>query len=299
MDLSQAAPHFVPAVLIGGALVAESVANRIVEPVSPMVVCTASHLKGMRQMHLGLKRTIGALFGLCALSMVLTPILSGCGGSECARLLGRSDECNATDIQCVDATHISSCVADHCDATWGAPRACPSSKPYCVQTSTAVLRAECATTPSCSATTEACGGAGLCGDGAGKCVLTAAGCAATCGYDGRCGFDGSACITTAEGCAASIQCKTNGTCREVSGYCAASLESCAASTSACGNNGLCGYADGRCAPTEAGCAASAECASGGACAAGSDRCIATQAGCAASRACLQSNHCQLKDGICS
>ena len=254
----------------------------------------------MNRIHLGLRRTVGALAALCGLGIVLASALSGCTvGAECAPSFGNKDECDATDIHCVDETHTASCVTTHCDATWSAPRACPSSAPYCVQTSTAVLRAECAPAPSCAATTQACAGSGLCADGDGECVLTAAGCAATCADNGRCGFDGSACIATPEGCAASGQCKTVGTCREISGFCYGSLEDCAASTNACGNNGLCGYENDRCAPTEAGCAASAECALSGFCAAGSGRCVASQAGCAASQACTQWNHCQLKDGECT
>lgn len=252
----------------------------------------------MNQSRFGSRQALGALAALCALGMTLTSALSGCTiGAECAPSFGNQDECDATDIQCVDATHIASCVATHCDATWGAPRACPSSAPYCVQT--AVSRAECAAGPRCSATPEACGGRGLCADGEGGCVLTAAGCAATCADDGRCGFDGSACIATPEGCDASAQCKTEGTCQEIGGFCYGSLEGCAASSNACGNNGLCGYENERCAPTEAGCAASTECALSGFCAAGSDRCLATQAGCIASEACTRWKHCLLKNGVCT
>lgn len=254
----------------------------------------------MKRIHSGLKRAVGALAALCGLSTALTSVLPGCTvGAECSPSVGNKNECDATDLHCVDATHIASCVATHCDATWGAPRACPSSAPYCVQTSTAVLRAECATAPSCSATTEACAGRGLCADGPGECVLTAAGCAATCADDGLCGFDGSTCIATPEGCAASTQCKTEGTCREIGGFCYGSVEDCAASSNACGNNGLCGFENDRCAPTEAGCAASAECALSGYCSAGSDRCIATQEGCLASEACTRWKHCLLKDGVCT
>jgi len=255
----------------------------------------------MNRSHWRLKRAVGILGALCGVGITLISALSGCTvGSECAPHLGSSNqECSATDIRCVDDTHIASCSATHCEAVWGAARACPSSAPFCVQTSTTVLRAECASEPSCSATTQACGQRGLCGDGAGERVLTAEGCAATCAANGLCGFDGSACIATAEGCAASTQCTTDGTCVAVNGFCVGSLETCAASTKACANNGLCGFANGTCAPTEAGCAASAECASSGFCAAGTDRCVATQAGCAASQACFRSHHCQLKNGECS
>jgi len=258
--------------------------------------------KGVIRTRPGLEPALAAIAALCGLGVALTSALSGCTiGAECAPTLGDEDECNATEVHCVDATHIASCVTTHCDATWGASRACPSSTPYCVQTSTSALRAECATEPSCAATTDACGSRGLCsdGDGNGQCVLTAAGCAATCADHGRCGFDGTKCIATPEGCAASTQCKTEGTCRELNGFCYGSLEDCAASTNACGNDGLCGYENDRCAPTEAGCAASSECALSGFCAHGGDRCVATEAGCAASEACAKWKQCLLKAGECS
>jgi len=136
-----------------------------------------------------------------------------------------------------------------------------------------------------------------------KCVATSDGdCqrAENCTAKGMCGLAEGKCVVTAAGCAASAYCHDKGLCSVAGDRCAAVTPPDCARTESCKHQGRCTPQNGECVPTKPDCEKIRDCTQFGKCSPLDYNCsTVTSADCKLSELCKEQGYCTFQNGGCA